>query len=463
MHLPNEAPDRHAFDRRSFLRIGSCAALGALATAKAQSANQPQGAPDVTLRIGKVSWEVAPGKTLKTTGFNGSSPGPLVRLREGQQVTIEVANETDATDLVHWHGLHIPSAVDGAMEEGTPMIPAHASRQYSFIAQPNGTRWYHTHMMAGRDLRRATYSGEFGFLCIDPKSEPGAYDQEFFLAFREWDPYMTNGGEGDDSMNVAYKYCSVNSHALGFGEPVRVKQGQRILFRMLNASATVHRRIAFSGHRFRVVSLDGNSIPEPKEADVLELGAAERIDALVEMNQPGVWILGATDDHDRQQGLGIVVEYANQSSAPQWLTPSRARWDYRAFSSNQAHSFPAGIRVPLVFEKKWAGNRWLDHWTINGKSYPKTDPILIKPNETYRLVFDNRSDEAHPVHLHRHTFELVEVEGAATSGIRKDVVVVGPRQKMEVEFKATNPGPTLFHCHQQMHMDYGFMALLKYV
>jgi FtsP/CotA-like multicopper oxidase with cupredoxin domain len=322
--------------------------------------------------------------------------------------------------------------------------------------------------MAGRDLRRATYSGEFGFLFIEPKNEPGSYDREHFLAFREWDPYLSNGAEGDGSMNVAYKYCSVNAHALGFGEPVRVKQGERVMFRMLNASATMHRRIAFAGHRFRVVALDGNPVPAPKETDVLEMGPAERIDAVIEMNQPGVWVLGATDDHDRDRGLGIVVEYANQSGPPRWVTPSRARWDYRIFGASSSQAMPVqsasdAIRVPLVFEKKWAGNRWVDYWMINGKSYPKTEPISVEANKRYRLIFDNRSDEAHPLHLHRHTFELVEVEGAATSGIRKDVVVVGPKQRVEVEFTADNPGPTLFHCHQQMHMDYGFMTLLKYV
>jgi FtsP/CotA-like multicopper oxidase with cupredoxin domain len=105
----------------------------------------------------------------------------------------------------------------------------------------------------------------------------------------------------------------------------------------------------------------------------------------------------------------------------------------------------------------------VDKWSINGKSWPKTDPIRVRENGRYRLVFDNRSDEAHPVHLHRHTFQLTKVDGVATSGVYKDVVVVQPKTQTEVDFTAGNPGPTLFHCHQQMHMDYGFMALMQYV
>jgi len=124
---------------------------------------------------------------------------------------------------------------------------------------------------------------------------------------------------------------------------------------------------------------------------------------------------------------------------------------------------PEAERVPLVFRKKFAGSRWVDNWTINGKGFPKTDPILVQANGRYRLVFDNQSDEAHPLHLHRHTFELRRIAGAATSGVYKDVVVVQPMSQMEVDVIANNPGLTLFHCHQQMHMDYGFMTLMKYV
>jgi FtsP/CotA-like multicopper oxidase with cupredoxin domain len=442
------------------MEIGRRALLQLAIAASVRSQSPPK--PDFTLRIGKVSLEVAPGKFFKTTGFNGSTPGPLLRLKEGNPVFIQVINELDRQDIVHWHGLQIPSLADGAMEEGSPMVDGRASRLYSFTPAPSGTRWYHTHTSAGRDLSRATYSGEFGFLYVDPKNEPGAFDQEYFLAFREWDGYITTGAEGDNSMNVMYKYFTINAHPLGLGDPLLVKTGQRVMLRMLNASATVHRRVAFAGHRFRVVALDGNPLLKPVETEILEMAPAERIDALVEMNQPGVWILGATDDHDRNKGLGIVVEYANQSGAPSWTTPSTTRWDYRIFGTTGPRS-PSNVKpVPLVFEKKWAGNNWVDHWTINGKSYPKTDPIHINANETYQLVFDNRSDESHPVHLHRHTFELAEVEGTPTSGVRKDVVVVGAKQKMKVEFKADNPGPTLFHCHQQMHMDYGFMTLLQY-
>lgn len=442
--------------RRQFL-----ASLGAVPVALLGQ-TPPLSKPDFILRIAPVTIEIAPRKMVKTIGYNGQVPGPLLRMKEGRPVSIEVFNDTGDADIVHWHGLHIPSAVDGSTEEGTPLVPAHKSARYTFTPVPSGTRWYHSHVAAGRNLKRATYTGQFGFIYIEPPSEPGNYDQEVFLALKEWDPYMSSGGEGDDSTDVAYNLFSVNDRALGHGEPIRVKEGQRVLLRILNASATITRRVAIAGHKFRVVTMDGNPVATPKEVGALELGPAERVDAIVEMNQPGVWILGATDDRDRERGMGIVIEYSGQSGEPRWTAPSDEKWDYTAFgvagkSESQAE------RVPLIIEKKFAGHHWADKWTINGKSFPKTDPIRVQANGRYRLIFDNRSDEAHPLHLHRHTFELVKIAGVPTSGVHKDVVVVGAKSQTEVDLVANNPGLTLIHCHQQMHMDNGFMTLMEYV
>jgi FtsP/CotA-like multicopper oxidase with cupredoxin domain len=440
--------------RRHFL-----ASLGAAAVPAGLLGAEPA---DFTLHIAPASFEIAPHRVVKTIAYNGQVPGPLLRMKEGRPVSIDVFNDTGDPEIVHWHGLRIPSAVDGAMEEGTPMLPAHKMVRYSFTPAPSGTRWYHTHVTAGRNLKRATYTGQFGFIYIEPASEPGNYDQEIFLALKEWDPYMSSGGEGDDSVDVAYNLFSVNDRALGHGEPIRVKERQRVLLRILNASATITRRIAVAGHKFRVVAMDGNPVATPQDVQTLELGPAERIDAIVEMNQPGVWILGATDDHDRERGMGIVIEYSGQSGEPRWTPPGDEHWNYTIFGAVGKPDSPVE-RVPLLFEKKFAGHHWADKWTINGKSFPKTDPIRVQANGRYRLVFDNRSDEAHPVHLHRHTFELVKIAGVPTSGIFKDVVVVGAKSQTEADLIADNPGLTLFHCHQQMHMDYGFMTLMEYV
>jgi FtsP/CotA-like multicopper oxidase with cupredoxin domain len=441
--------------------MGGAACWDAASRLAAQQ-SPPLSPADFTLRISPVELETAPGRIIKTTGYNGSSPGPVLRLQEGKPVTIEVQNETSDQEFVHWHGLFVPSDVDGVGDEGTPAVPAHGKQRYSFVPRPSGTRWYHTHVSAGRDLKRSTYSGQFGVLYIEPKNEPGDYDAEIFLTLHGWDPYLSTMGDDEGFLEVGYKSYSINSHALGSGEPIRVQKGQKVIFRIVNSSATLPHRLALSGHSFTVLNLDGNPVPVSRTVDVLELGPAERVDAVVTMNRPGVWILGELNDKIRSAGLGVTIEYANQKGPAQWLAPAITPWDYTIFGRPASTPAPDAELIPLVFRSKFAGNRWVQHWTINGKSYPKTDPILVKANQKYRLRFDNQSDEAHPVHLHRHSFELTKVAGKPTAGILKDVVMVPARNQVEVDLLADNPGPSLFHCHMQLHMDFGFMAMLRY-
>ena len=211
--------------------------------------------------------------------------------------------------------------------------------------------------------------------------------------------------------------------------------------------------------------MDGNPIPRPVTVSGLWLGTAERVSAIVEMNHPGIWTLGDTADDDRQHGMGVVVEYAGQKGKPQWVTPKPFRWDYAQFGNTAAVPAPDQT-IDMTFAKANAAEGGFNRWTINDVAFAEDQmrPMFrVKQGKRYRLRMRNASDDIHPIHLHRHSFELTRVAGQPTSGVIKDVVMVGGYQTTEVEFVADNPGLTLFHCHQQLHMDFGFMALFEYV
>ena len=284
---------------------------------------------DLKLRITPVSLEIGPGKIIKTVGYNGSVPGPTLRFSEGKPVILDVFNETDLPETVHWHGQVIPSDVDGSEEEGTPAVPARGHRRYHFTPNPAGTRWYHTHAMAHADLTRGAYSGQYGFAIVEPQSHAGDYDQEICIAMHHWEPSLGTMGPPDDGWDIMYRSATFNGRMLGAGEPIRVRQGQRVLFRLLNASATDEIRLALPGHEFRVIALDGNPVPQPQTVNMLYIGVAERVDAIVEMKNPGVWIFGAVEDEERKLGMGAVVEYAKQirRTAVAAARESRARAD----------------------------------------------------------------------------------------------------------------------------------------
>jgi FtsP/CotA-like multicopper oxidase with cupredoxin domain len=472
--------------RRRFLAdaaLGSGALLagcGAPSTSSAPGADSaaPQGPADVTLRIAPVLVDIAKDHTVSTVGYNGTVPGPLIRLKEGVPVTVDLFNDTDVPELVHWHGQIIPADVDGAAQEKSLIVPARGKLRYRLTPQPSGSRWVHTHVMPGPDTSIGTYTGQFGFVYIEPKSNPGAYDQEIFLATHEWEPFFTTAEEEDEGevgtpppdlpkdtkpngWEIGYQRFTINGKCLGFGDPIRVKENQRVLFHILNASATENIQLALPGHQFQVVGLDGNPVPRPQMVEVLELGTAERIDAVVEMKNPGVWILGTPRDDDRGNGMGIVIEYANKTGKPRWIAPAKKRWDYTIFGESK----PAPAveeTIPMVFGKINGGTEKFNHWTINGKGFEQQgEPRKLQKGKRYRLAFDNHTDDAHPVHLHRNSFELTNVYGKATSGVMKDVVLVKGFKKVEVDVTPAMEGLTLFHCHQQLHMDYGFMMLFN--
>jgi len=491
--------------RRDFLKLAGTAALGAAwpiglhdSTAHPAIPHSTAEPPDYVLRIAASVAEIAPKRLVSTIMYNGQFPGPLLRFKEGQPVAVEVRNDTATPEQLHWHGQFVSADVDGAAEEGTPYIPAHGMRRIEFIPRPAGLRFYHTHNRAGADLYASQYTGQVGAVYIEPQHEPGAYDREVFLVLKEFEPSFSLGGDmaqdflapaskvrelesaGESAMKaslgkgmphgyeVGYRYFTINGRMLGHGEPVKVKPGERVLLHVLNGSATEIRSLALPGHVFKVVALDGNAVPAPAEVPVLWLGTAERISAIVEMNHPGVWILGDLADDDRGHGVGIVVEYAGHTGKPVWVPPKPFHWNYLRFAKTGATATLPDETFEMLITKDNAAEGGFNRWAINGAAYPMSEGIVpasfhLQQGKRYRIHMRNASDDIHPIHLHRHSFELTRVSGMPTAGVMKDVVMLGGYQELEMDFMADNPGLTLFHCHQQLHMDFGFMTLFDYV
>ena len=197
--------------RREFLALPLGAAAAAI------SGRTQDRAADLTLRIAETTWELGPRHSIKTLAYNGQLPGPLVRARAGRPFVVDVFNDTGNEDIVHWHGLHIPSDVDGAVEEGTPPVAPHSKRRYEFVPEPSGTRWYHSHQMAHRDLKKGTYTGQAGVMIIDDGSDRGAYDQEIIVFLKEYEPHFRQDGP----LDVEFKTYTINGRIDG-GEPVQI-------------------------------------------------------------------------------------------------------------------------------------------------------------------------------------------------------------------------------------------------
>ena len=334
---------------------------------------------------------------------------------------MDVYNDTDVPEQLHWHGQKVPVEVDGASEEGTPYIPALGKRRIVFVPQPAGFRFYHTHNRAGANLSAGQYSGQVGTVYVEPRKEPGRYDREVFIVLKEFEPTFSRGGDmamdflsppsrvkaledaGASAMKaslakgmpkgyeVGYRVFTINGRILGYGEPIRVKRGERVLFHVLNGSATEIRSLSLPGHSFQIVALDGNPVPNPVHVPVLWLGTPERVSAIVEMTRPGVWIMGDLDNDDRRHGMGIVVEYAGRSGKPEWIPPAPYRWNYMVFAKPNSTSTDVDETFEMTFAKENAAEDGFNRWTINGVAYPMTVEIMpaafrVQQGKRYRTV-----------------------------------------------------------------------------
>ena len=276
------------FTRRDFLKTTGIVTAGTLlpvlrSEAEPASVIIPQHeiAADYTLRIAATPVELSPKLIVSITTYNGQFPGPLLRFKEGQPVTVDIFNDTDTPEQLHWHG-RSSADVDGAAEEGTPYIPAHGKRRITFTPRPLGAALLSHAQSRWRRSSAGQYSGQVGPVYIEPKTRPGRYDREVFLTLKEFEPTFSRGGDmarissrrqravqstrsssGETAMKaslakgmphgyeVGYGSFTINGRMLGHGEPIRVKYGERVLFHILNGSATEIRSLALPGHTFR--------------------------------------------------------------------------------------------------------------------------------------------------------------------------------------------------------------------
>jgi FtsP/CotA-like multicopper oxidase with cupredoxin domain len=333
--------------------------------------------------------------------------------------------------------------------------------------------------MTCHDTTRGIYSGQFAPVYIRSSRWRGDYDREAFWTSHEWEPYLINeadeersieemhhlrtdpeDGDETDGWDIRYRIASVNGHALGYGEPIRVRENERVLFHIINASATENIQIALPGHVFQVVAFDGDPVPVSRSVSTLQLGAGERIDAIVAMTAPGVWIMGSTDSSVRALGLGLIVEYAGRSGDLVWSDTVNDDFDYRSFSQ-EGRERPAEEltlrmeRLPLTADRS-------EQWSLAPRdSEGQSRVVRLHRGQTYRLRLQNQSDEWHPMHLHRHRFELTRYRGEHIAGIVKDTVLVPPWDEVDLLLTPEDIGPALFHCHNQMHMEAGLQVLFN--
>jgi FtsP/CotA-like multicopper oxidase with cupredoxin domain len=491
--------------RRDFLHGAALVMLGAVGAAVGLDGGRRPAVADaepgtVQLEAREVTWELAPGRTVKAMSYNGRVPGPEIRVREGERVRVVLKNALREPTTIHWHGVDVPNAMDGVGNLTQKPVAPGETFVYEFDARPAGTRWYHTHFREHHQMDL----GLVAPLIIEPSAkEPMTYDREITLVVDDWATGSgralpdTNGGVAgetgmagmmDDGMGgmmgggrmggmmrgmrgraaaePAYDTMTINGKAWPATEPLRLKRGERVRLRIISTSAEHTHVLRLAGHRLHVTHTDGNALQAPVEVDSLPIAPGERYDVVVVADRPGAWLFQCSQPGHADAGERMAVIYEGHASrtpeAPEEGRDGLVRWHYGLGSGRDVlpKAGETTRRHDLVLSGGMMGS---DVWTINRKVYPNTDPLRLDRNDRALLRLVNMSMEAHPMHFHGQSFRVLAVNGhRAAEPLVKDVVDIAPHMRSAVlELTAHNPGDWLFHCHKPMHMEGGMVVLVK--
>ncbi len=385
--------------RRAFLQLSGLAAagsyLGPLANAAGPAGTTPRATHTLRIRRGEV--ELAPGRRITTTTYNGQLPGPPLRATVGQPLRIDVYNETDSCEQLHWQGQRL-------VDETAAVIPAHSWRRMEFTPNAPGRISIIRRRSPPPISERGLYSGQAGALLVEPRDHPGRYDREWLIVLKGCEPFLRRTGRGCE---IGYSALTLNGRLPGSSSPLRANTGDRVLLHVWNAGATESYNLELPGHVFEVTALDGNRVPVPARVAALQLSPGERVSAYVVVSRPSAW----------------QVREAADSTL-----------DLRRFGA-PAPSEPA-TALAMVLTRHPAARSGFNRWAVNGTSFSAAEPrpaFRLRAGSRYRLRIHNTSDELVALHFQHQRLQV--------AGVLKDVVAIGAQQRVEVDFRAAGRGP----------------------
>ena len=459
--------------RRAVLAAGAGAALlGLVRPAPAQASQSYR----IIAAPGRAPLTGPKRQATDVWAYDGTVPGPTLRVRQGQPVSIVVENRLEQDTTVHWHGIRLPIAMDGVPGISQPPIPPGGKFVYSFTPPDAGTFWYHPHANTLQQLGR----GLAGALIVEePVSVP--VDRELLWTIMDWRlrPDGQIAGGFGNMMEAGMSGRIGNTVTINGVVPpdLPVRAGERLRLRLINAALARIMALRFEGHRPVVIAIDGQPCEphEPKGGRLL-LGPAMRLDIVLDMQgEPG-------------RHYTVVDDFYEDLAYP------LVRLAYDKTPPLRAHPFDAPVRLPanpvpapelrtaevreLVLQGGMMGGGMRGMggmmgmgramWAINGESMtgdgqPDMPPVAtLQLGRSYILRMRNETAWWHPMHLHGHSFRVLTRNGAPIPHEQwGDTVLIAPQETVDVAFVADNPGDWMLHCHIVDHQVSGLMAILR--
>lgn len=408
----------------------------------------------------------APTQTLC---YNGTTPGPVLRARRGETLKVHFVNQLDRPTAVHWHGLRIANAMDGAAGLTQPPVMPGTSFDYHFTVPDAGTFWYHPHIHG--DTARQQEAGLYGVLIVD-EQKPPQVDRDFILVIDDWS-LGPNGqilppaqADAVHAGRIGQK-ITVNSKA---AETITLAPNERVRLRLVNVANARIANLALAGFSGSIVAIDGQPVDTPfvPNNGRLDLPPGGRADIIADGTLATGAEAGIAIDNN---GDVLVLLHLAAANGPALRAAPLPLLALPRNDLPKALTLQKAKRVPLVMEggPKMGGDGTMHHeagkdgnaWTLNGKSSDgHAGPPLfsVKRGTLVDLGLVNKTIFAHAIHVHGHTMRILHPYDDEWQPYWVDTVTVGDGETVHTAFIADNPGKWMIHCHMVEHQESGMAA-----
>lgn len=469
-----------AFSRRTFLAAAGAALSLRPAWADTHRTHDLRAAP------GGAQLAPTPWGETDVWSYNGTVPGPEIRVRQGDRLRIVAENALAEDTTVHWHGLRVPNAMDGVPYLTQASIAPGESFTYEFDALDAGTYWYHPHMRSFEQIGRGLY----GALIIE-EANPPRVDRELIWVLDDWrltEDAAIAGGFGN-GMDMSHAGRLGNSFTINgrAPKPEVVRPGERIRLRLINAANARILALDFGALVPQVIALDGQPVTPhvPGGRGLVLIGPAMRVDVILDMTgAPGDRVT-ITDRFFSGRNAALVdLAYSDEplrTAPPDWpmaLAPNSLPEPNLAHAERHEVTFTGGMMGGMAMREMGIANgggmaggdmmgmmRGENIWFVNGVAASGfvLDPILtLERDATHVITLTNATAFHHPIHLHGHSFRVISRDGQPTAYREwQDTVLMAPKERVEIAFVADNPGDWMFHCHIAEHMASGMMGVIR--
>lgn len=377
------------------------------------------------------------GSTIDAYTLNGTTPGPEIRVTEGELVRVNLKNKNVEEGVtIHWHGVVLPCSQDGVAGVTQDAVEPGGEFTYEFIARHSGSFWYHSHQQTSVQATK----GLIGRFIVEPKIKPFEYEQDITVTLQRF---------GSSTMMINSSTKDIHFPA----EP-----GEWIRLRMVNADSRTQNLDVYGGS-FKVVSIDGSDIPGPGviQDQTLPIGAGQRYDLLFQVPSDQR-ILLQSSSADRRSLPDIHI---GQGSMPE-LGQAKGRFDFTAYGSPERDGLSLDSDFDVV-EHLSLSHKAFAAYTINGEIFHHIPPIMVEEGDLIKISLTNDGGGTHPMHLHGHIFKVLSKNGLPlTSDIYMDTLPIEEGETFEIAFLADNPGLWMKHCHNLEHAAGGMTMMVNY-